>query len=276
MPPAYHVHNFSPFLIRFTEDFGIRYYGLAYLAGFVMSAWLLHRYWKKGISPFNFNAISDLMTYIVIGVLVGGRLGYFILYHPETFVREPLALFRVWEGGMASHGGFVGVLLAILWWCRKRQAPVFQVSDLIVSTAPVGLFFGRIANFINGELYGKISYVSWAWIFPQSAPPGTPIAQIEPRHPSQIYQAGLEGLLLLAYMQWRLWGSDAAKNRPGQLSGEFLIAYAIVRMIGEVFREPDASLILGVSRGTFYSVFLIGAGAWLILRAHGGQKASPA
>lgn len=267
MPLAYFVHDFSPFLVRFSDNFGLRYYGLAYMAGFVAAAWLLHVYWKKGRSPFGLNTITDLMTYIVLGVLIGGRLGYFFLYQFHTLRENPFAIFRVWEGGMASHGGFIGVLLAIAWWARKRQVPFFHASDLIVSTAPIGLFFGRIANFINGELWGKIADVPWAVIFPQSAPPGTPVAFIAPRHPSQLYQAALEGLILLALMQWRFWKSDIVRTQPGRLSGEFLVGYAIVRMIGEIFREPDASLLFGVSRGTFYSIFLIVAGVWLIARA---------
>lgn len=267
MSLAYFVHDFSPFLIQFSDNFGLRYYGLAYMAGFVAAAWLLHIYWKKGRSPFALNAITDLMTYIVIGVLVGGRLGYFFLYQFHTLRENPFAILRVWEGGMASHGGFVGVLLAIAWWARRRQVPLFHVSDLIVSTAPVGLFFGRIANFINGELWGKIADVPWAVIFPQSAAPGTAVAFIAPRHPSQLYQAALEGLLLLALLQWRFWKSDIVRTQPGRLSGEFLVGYAVVRMIGEIFREPDASLLFGVSRGTFYSIFLIAAGVWLIGRA---------
>jgi phosphatidylglycerol:prolipoprotein diacylglycerol transferase len=167
---------------------------------------------------------------------------------------------------MASHGGFVGVMVAMGWFARKHRVPFFHVSDLVVTTAPLGLFFGRIANFINGELYGKSASVSWAVIFPQSERPNTPLHLIIPRHPSQLYEAALEGLLLFVFMQWRLWRSDLLRTQPGRISGEFLVAYAIVRMVGEAFREPDAGLILGVSRGTFYSVFLIGAGLVLILR----------
>lgn len=271
MSIAHWVHDLSPFLIRFSENFGIRYYGLAYLVGFVAAGWLLHLYWRKGRSPFDFTAITDLMTFVVLGVLVGGRLGWFLLYQPQALFDPPWAIFLVWTGGMASHGGFVGVLVAMWWWSRRRKAPLLQVSDLIVTTAPLGLFFGRIANFINGELYGKVSYVSWAIIFPDSAPPGTPVSQIEPRHPSQLYQAGMEGLLLFLYLQWRFWRSEAVRTQPGRLSGEFLIGYAILRMMGEVFREPDASLFFGLSRGTFYSVFLIAAGGWLIAR---GRRAT--
>lgn len=267
MPLAYWVHDLSPFLIRFSENFGIRYYGLAYLAGFVMAAWLLYRYWRAGRSPFALNTISDLMTYIVVGVLAGGRLGYFFLYQLDSLRADPFAIFRVWEGGMASHGGFIGVVVALWWWSRKHRVSFFQVTDLISTVTPAGLLFGRIANFINGELYGKITDVPWAVIFPQSAAPGTPIALIPPRHASQLYEAALEGALLLAYLQWRFWRSPVVREQPGRLSGEFLIAYAILRAIGEIYREPDASLLFGLSRGTFYSIFLIVAGIAIVLRS---------
>jgi phosphatidylglycerol---prolipoprotein diacylglyceryl transferase len=259
MPLAYWVHDLTPFLFKFSENFGIRYYGLAYLAGFFAAAWLLHRYWRAGRSPFAMDAITDLMTYIVVGTLVGGRLGYFLLYQVETLRTDPLTLFRVWEGGMASHGGMLGIVIAEWLWARKRKVEFFTVADLIVTVAPVGLLFGRIANFINGELYGKVTTVSWAVIFPQSAP-GMPITEIPPRHPSQLYEAALEGVVLLAFIQWRFWRTNMTRENPGRLSGEFLIVYAILRVLGEIFREPDASLLFGVSRGVFYSLFLIVAG----------------
>jgi len=275
MPFAYWVHDLNPFLIRFSENFGIRWYGVAYLTGFVAGTWLLYRYWKAGRSPWGFAAISDLMTWIVVGTLVGGRLGYFILYQPGSLATDPFVLFRVWEGGMASHGGFVGVMLAMAWWARKQHAPLLQVSDLIVTTVPVGFLFGRIANFINGELVGRVTTVKWAVIFPNNEFDHG-MRRALPRHPSQLYAAALEGGLLLAYMQWRMWRSDAVRQQPGRLTGEYLIGYAAVRMFGEQFREPDASLLLGVSRGTFYSVFLLLGGAILIGRAvvkSGGKPA---
>ena len=266
MPLAYWVHDLSPFLIRFSDNFGIRYYGLAYVLGFVGAVWLLHRYHRAGRSPFGGNTIGDLITYIVFGVMLGGRLGYFLLYQSEAIFRDPLALLRVWEGGMASHGGFVGVLFALILFARRHHVSFFPVSDLIATTAALGLFFGRVANFINGELYGKITDVPWAVIFPQSATVGTPVHLILPRHPSQLYEAALEGAVLFAWAQWRFWRSDVTRTHPGRLTGEFLLAYALVRMLGEAFREPDASLILGVSRGTFYSIFLIAGGLVLVFR----------
>ena len=177
-----------------------------------------------------------------------------------------MSFFRVWEGGMASHGGFIGVAAALAWFGRSEKIPFLHLSDLVASVAPAGLFFGRIANFINGELWGTPTRVRWAVVFPNSADPGTPLHLVLPRHPSQLYEAALEGLVLFAFTQWRFWRSDIVRAQPGRLVGEFLIAYAIVRAIGESFREPDASLILGLSRGTFYSAFLVAAGLALILR----------
>jgi phosphatidylglycerol:prolipoprotein diacylglycerol transferase len=262
---AFWVHTPHPFLLRFTENFGIRYYGLAFLAGFVGAVGLLNLYYRKGRSPFDLNAIMDLMTFIVAGVVLGGRVGYFILYRPELLWSDPLAFFRVWEGGMASHGGFIGVTIALIWWARRRQVPLFQISDLIVTTVPIGLMLGRLANFANGELWGKVTTVPWAFIFEQTG--GGPA----PRHPSQLYEAGLEGLLLLLYLQWRFWRSEVARTQPGCLTGEFLVAYALLRAVGEIFREPDAALILGLSRGTFYSIFVVIAGATMIVRSIGSK-----
>jgi phosphatidylglycerol:prolipoprotein diacylglycerol transferase len=263
---AFWVHNLSPFLIRFNENFGIRYYGLSYLLGFLGAGWLLHKYYKAGRSPLDVNAIFDLMTALIAGVIIGGRLGYFLLYQPEYLFRDPMVFLRVWEGGMASHGGMLGVVVALWAFTRRRTVGLLQVADLVVSTAPLGLFFGRIANFINGELWGIPSRVPWAVIFPASPPP------LMPRHPSQLYEAGLEGLLLFAYMQGRFWKSESAKTYPGQLSGEFLLLYAFVRALGEFYREPDAGLILGLSRGTFYSVFLVAAGVALLAYARRPQS----
>lgn len=257
---AYWVNNLDPFLIRFSGDFGIRYYGLAYLCGFAAGAWLLFAYAKSDRSRLPAALVLDFMTALVIGVLVGGRLGYFLLYQFHALITEPWVIFRVWDGGMASHGGFAGVALAVAWFARKRRIPFLHLGDLIASVTPVGLFFGRIANFINGELWGKPSTVPWAVIYPRSPAP------LVPRHPSELYEAALEGLLLFIFVQWRFWRSHIVLRRPGRLAGEFLIAYAIARAIGEIFREPDASLILGLSRGTFYSIFLVIAGVWLITR----------
>lgn len=265
-PTGHWIHDLSPFLIRFGDNFGIRYYGLAYVIGFVACGWLLRRYHRAGHTPLDAEGGADLVFALVIGTLLGGRLGYFLLYQLDTLARDPFAIFRVWEGGMASHGAFLGVTLALWWFGRQRRLSLFHLGDLVASAAPIGIFFGRVANFWNGELWGRISNVSWAVIFPASGTSGMPVHLIPPRHPSQLYEAATEGLLLLLFCQWRVWRTDVLARQPGRLAGEFLVGYALVRMFCEQFREPDASLLLGVSRGTFYSVFLIGAGAYLIWR----------
>ena len=155
---------------------------------------------------------------------------------------------------MASHGGFLGVVVALAWFARKHRVSFLHLGDLVTTTAPLGLLLGRLANFANGELWGKVSAVRWAMIFDQSG------GGRYPRHPSQLYEAALEGVLLLTYLQLRFWKSETARRTPGWLAGEFLLGYAAARLISEVYREPDAALILGMSRGSFYSIFLIAGG----------------
>ncbi len=260
---AHWVHNLNPFLGPHWGKIGLRYYGLAYVLGFVGGWLLLRAATRAGRSPVTLEGVDDLIFAVVLGVLLGGRLGYFLLgYTPLSALgADPLTLFRVTDGGMASHGGFVGVVVALAWFARRRKVSFLALGDLVVSVVPLGLLLGRIANFINGELWGKPATVPWAVIFANTG--GGP----EPRHPSQLYEAALEGALLLAWMQWRFWRTEVTRARPGRLAGEFLTGYALVRMFGEIFREPDAALILGVSRGTFYSVFLLAAGAALIALA---------
>ncbi|MGB0744316.1 MAG: prolipoprotein diacylglyceryl transferase [Opitutales bacterium] len=265
---SYWVHDLSPFLVRFPDNplgiDGIRYYGLAYLASFV-AAWLLLRlYHTRGKIQIDADSRATLMTAIIIGVLAGGRLGYMLLYDLPAFLESPILVFRVDKGGMASHGGFVGVILALAWFAHKKGHSFLDLGDIVATLTPLGLMLGRIANFINGELWGKVTSVSWAVIFPGSPTAFNPASNSfmeEPRHPSQIYQAGLEGGLLFTYLQWRFW---TCRPPVGQLGGEFLVGYGILRIISEVFREPDASLILGITRGQFYSIFLVLAGVIII------------
>ena len=266
-PLAYWVDNLSPFFIHFWGNVGIRWYGLAYVCGFLAGGWLMVRYARAGRSSLPANQVADFILALVMGVLIGGRVGYFLFYDFDLFVHQPLVLFRVWEGGMASHGGFIGVALAVWWFARRSGIPFLHLADLQASAVSVGLLLGRIANFINGELWGTISTVSWAVIFPKSAPDGTPVAMIPPRHPSQLYEVALEGALLLAFMQWRVWKTNVLRTQPGRLCGEYMVSYAAVRIFCEIFREPDAgvSLILGLSRGTFYSLFLAVVGGALIV-----------
>ena len=262
----YWVHDLDPFLWQFPDSFGswgpggIRWYGISYLAGFVFAYFLLKTYYKNKRSPYDSEQILNFMTFLVLGVLLGGRIGYSLLYRGNEFLQDPFMLFRVWEGGMASHGGFAGVCIAALLYARYSKQSPFPVGDLIVSVVPPGLFFGRIANFINGELWGRTTDVSWGVLFPKA--PG--FAQEIARHPSQIYAATLEGLCTFAFVQWRFWKTDVTQRVPGRLAGEFLIAYSIARICNEFFREPDASLIMGMTRGQFYSIFLILGGILLV------------
>jgi phosphatidylglycerol:prolipoprotein diacylglycerol transferase len=265
---AHWVHDLSPFIIRFPDNplglDGIRYYGMAYLLAF-FGAYAFFRWAERsGGRGFSSEAALSLMTYLVIGVLLGGRIGYYVLYDTAGLLENPLRLFRVWEGGMASHGGFIGVAVALWLFARSINMHPLTVSDRVVVIAPLGLMLGRIANFINGELWGKVTTVRWGVIFPD-APATWDAASsafvIPARHPSQLYQAALEGGLLLLYLQLRFW---FGKPTRGKLSAEFLIGYAILRMIGELFREPDAPLLAGISRGQFYSIWvlLVGAVLW--------------
>ena len=263
----YAVWEWDPIMIHFTKDFGIRYYGVAYMLGFLAGFLLLRLASKRGKSPLPVNQNADYLFVLVIGVVAGGRLGYFLLYGWAQLIHNPLVIFRVWEGGMASHGGFIGVILAMWWFARSHRMSFWKLGDLTCMITPPGLFFGRIANFLNGELWGKETDVPWALIFPNSAPPGTPYGQIMPRHPSQLYEAGLEGIVLFAFVAWRFWRGKTREATPGRIAGEFLVAYAILRIIGEIFREPDAALILGLSRGTFYSILTGAAGIVIAILA---------
>ncbi len=274
----YWVHDLSPFLIRFSETFGIRYYSLAYIAGFVAAYILFRIYYAKGRSPIDPGRLESLFTALILGVILGARMGYMLLYDFSGLVRNPLSLFAVWEGGMSSHGGFIGVTLAVLWAARRMGISCWTIGDLVVSAAPLGLFFGRVANFINGELWGKPSSVAWAVIFPEAPlERGAPYFfsetlgyLVNPRHPSQLYAAFLEGLVLLAIVQMRFWWGKRGRA-PGQLAGEFLCAYGVLRIIGEVFREPDAPAILGLSRGTAYSLVAILIGVAVVMGARTGR-----
>ncbi len=275
--PQYPVCDFDPFLVHFPDWSplpGIRWYGLAYVMGFIVGALLLRLYFKRGRSPLNPDQQMTLMTYIIIGTLVGGRLGYMLLYVPGEFLRNPLLFFKVWDGGMASHGGFIGIYIAVLLFARRVGQTFWSIADITVTLAPAGLMFGRLANFINGELWGKIADVPWAFIFPKSMPAGTPLYLIPPRHPSQLYEAALEGLCLLVYLQARFWLSDPKKRPAGSLLGEFFMLYAVGRIFSELFREPDEgiSLILGLSRGTFYSILTFVFGLAIVLYARSRKR----
>ena len=256
---SYYTHDLSPFLIQLGSGWGIRYYGMAYVVGFL--AWFYGLRWfrKLGWSSLSDEQISELLFYTVLGVLVGGRLGYCLLYDwPET-IRNPVSIIAFWNGGirgMASHGGILGALIGFLLWARKNRVDGWAVADNAAVIAPVGIFLGRIANFINGELWGRVTNVPWAVIFSE--------AGAEPRHPSQIYEALGEGLFLGLAMGW----IRSRRLKPtGQVISAFFLIYGIVRIGLEFFREPDAGdpLWAGLSRGQWFSVGLgiVGFGLWV-------------
>ena len=267
------VHDLSPFLVRFPEAWpwplggnGIRWYGVSYISGFITGYLLILYYYQKHKSPYSPSKVSDLATYIIVGVMLGGRLGYMLFYDLGELIARPQSIFEIWRGGMASHGGILGVAVATILFARHNKESILKTGDIIVSAASPGLCFGRLANFMNGELWGHPSTVPWAIIFPE--------ADGLPRHPSQLYEAATEGVLLFIYMQLRFWGKLGKKPANGQLIGEFLMGYSIVRIFCEIFREPDASLIFGFSRGQFFSIGTLLAGAafvWFSIRQKTAQ-----
>ena len=251
----YWVHDLSPFLWKFPEDWGnwgpggIRWYGISYLLGFISAYFLLMKYQRREKSPYNSSQILDLMTFQILGVLLGGRIGYVILYQSELLFQDPLIILKVWEGGMASHGGFLGVAIATLWYAKHSKQAVLPIADLIVTIVPPGLFFGRIANFINGELYGKPTNVFWSVIFPEK--------DSLPRHPSQLYEAFLEGIILFIILNIIIFKE---KYINGMCSSLFLIFYGLFRIFSEQYREPDVHiglLLNKVSIGTALSSIMI-------------------
>ncbi|MFA7692263.1 MAG: prolipoprotein diacylglyceryl transferase [Candidatus Hydrogenedentes bacterium] len=259
------VHDLDPKLLHIWGNIGISYYGLAYVLAFVFGVAMHRLMLKKNRSPLKANEEELALYAMVLGVLLGARIGYCVLYGLEELIHRPFFLFEVWQGGMSFHGGLIGVVIAALYVSRRTEASLLQFGDMITSLAPMGLLMGRIANFINGELWGKVSDISWAVIFPRSAPGLSP-ENILPRHPSQLYEAALEGAVLLMWLQFRYWKTNA-RLRPGLITGEFLFFYALFRIFCEFFREPDAALILGLSRGTFYSLFIFVAGLLFWVRA---------
>jgi len=298
---AYYIHDLSPFLIQI-GGFGLRWYGLAYLAGFIVGILFYKHLAKRGYSDLRPDQVTDFITMSALfGVLLGGRLGYMLFYDGDRFFHDPLIFFRVWEGGMASHGGILGLTFYTIWYARRHRLSFRNLADNLVVVGPVGVFFGRCANFINGELYGRVTDVFWAVQFPKEIlvyPPdhlerllsktvavdpslGSPEAviagvtasqplrelltvEIAPRYPSQLVEAGLEGLFLFALL-WMLRTRVRLAN--GVLTGVFFIAYAVVRFLGECFREPDAPLTGMLTRGQFLSLFMILIGIFFLLWA---------
>ena len=297
---GYYIHRMDPFIFHITETFGPRWYGMAYLLAFVVGIVFLRYLSRRGYCQIPEDKVTDFIVYTAIfGVMIGGRLGFFLLYRPQELMSDPLVFFRFTEGGMASHGGILGVVIFAYYYAWRHGHSWAHLGDCLVPVAAIGIGFGRLANFVNGELIGRAATVKWAVQFPEElilrpehglspvtvetvieevdralpavsitspsqvieaarhAPEVLPIlaTYLTPRHPSQLYQAALEGFLLGAVLvairlRW--------KDLPyGLLTGLFFVSYAILRMIGEHFREPDAERILGLTRGQFYSSFMI-------------------
>ncbi len=240
--------------------FAIRWYALAYIAALVIG-WRYCLYLaSRPPHLVGRQDIDDFLVWATLGVVLGGRIGYVLFYNAGYYFAHPLQAFQVWHGGMSFHGGAIGVTIAIILFARRRRTGVFAFSDIIVEAVPIGLFFGRIANFINGELYGRPADVPWAMIFPNGGP--------VPRYPSQLIEASLEGIVLFVVLlaAERL----GARRRPGTVTGLFFVGYAVARIIGECFRQPDPQigyLIFGTTEGQLLSIPVLSAGIAVILWA---------
>ena len=299
---AYYLHNLDPFIFRITGNIGPRWYGMAYVLAFVFAYLLLRVLSRRGYLDLPQSVLGDFVTWVALfGVMIGGRLGYVFFYKPEM-LRDPVSILRVWEGGMSSHGGIIGVVAFTLIYSRRRKLPWTNPGDNLCVVAPIGLFLGRCANFINGELYGRVASVPWAMQFPKELFDNANAAEADraiaaaqqvdpsirsvesivegvrtnpaladalrpiltPRHPSQLYEAALEGLALFAV----LWFVRTRFRTPnGMITGLFLIVYSVFRIIVENFREPDAPLVGMFTRGQFFSFFTVAIGIGFILVA---------
>lgn len=238
----------------------IRWYALAYITGLLLGWRYCMRLAVKPPLVCKPIDIDDFLFWATIGVVLGGRTGYVLFYDRALYFAHPLEMLEVWHGGMSFHGGCIGVVTAIILFALRRGIAIRGLGDIICCAVPIGLFFGRLANFINGELFGRITDVPWAMIFPNGGP--------FPRHPSQLYQAAMEGVILFAilFVLERL----GLRRRPGIISGTFLMGYAVARSIGELFRQPDSQigfLLFGTTMGQLLSLPMLLAGAWLILSA---------
>ena len=244
----------------------VRWYALAYIVG-IIAGWFYaraiiasERYWG-GAAPLTVIDFDDFVIWITLGIILGGRIGYVLFYNLPHFAEHPLQIFELWNGGMSFHGGVLGCFVAIYAFARRRRIPLLSLGDVTTAVAPIGLFLGRLANFINGELWGRPTDVPWAMIFPSGGP--------VPRHPSQLYEATLEGLVLFALLAGLVWGWGALK-RPGFIIGAFASGYALARTSGEFFREPDVQLGFlwgGLTMGMLLSIPLFLAGVAFMIFA---------
>jgi phosphatidylglycerol:prolipoprotein diacylglycerol transferase len=250
----------------FEWPFPLRWYSLAYLTGILVGWWYLMKLIDRPGAPMARRHADDMVFYATLGIILGGRLGYVLFYKPAFYFSDPIQILRLWDGGMSFHGGVIGTSLGILWMVRKHKLDWLRVHDYVACCVPFGLFFGRLANFVNGELWGRPTTVPWAIIFPSGGE--------VPRHPSQLYEAGLEGILLFVVLWVLFWKTDA-RYHPGKLVGAFLLVYGLSRFLVELVRQPDQgleNLPWGLTMGQTLTVPMVLGGAWLIATAKGRRQ----
>lgn len=254
--------DFDPVALQI-GPIAIRWYALSYIVG-ILLAWR-YSIWLSTLPPRRVtrSQLDDLLFWVTVGIIAGGRLGEVLLWEPGYYLRNPLAILEIWKGGMAFHGGLIGVILAMWLYARSQKLSIFAFSDVVAPSAPIGLFLGRVANFINGELVGRPTDVPWAMVFPR--------IDAIPRHPSQLYQAALEGIVLFLIMLWAA-RQESVRGRLGALSGIFLIGYAVARSIGEIFREPEIDLgpLDFITWGQALSLPMLLFGIYLFVRSPRG------
>ena len=268
--------------------FALRWYALAYIVGLI-AGWKLivrmvstPRLWS-GPAPMAPEAVERLLTWIILAVILGGRLGYVVFYQPGHFWQNPSQIVRVWEGGMSFHGGFLGVVVAGIWFARREKVAMLSLADLMAAVVPIGLLLGRIANFINAELWGRVTTMPWGVAFPGEAAQTCDTAlAVCARHPSQLYEAATEGLLLFIVMMYLIWRRDWLKS-PGRIAGLFFAGYGVSRFVVEFFRQPDAQFIsegnplglalhsagYGLTMGQLLTIPMILVGLWFVSRRAG-------
>ena len=267
--------NFDPVLVHL-GPFAIRWYALAYIVG-ILLGWVYARAIVRnaklwgGPAPMTTADFDDFIVWVTLGIILGGRIGYVVFYNPAYFAAHPLESFQLWKGGMSFHGGFTGCVVAVVLFARRHRIPILSLGDVTCAVGPIGLLLGRLANFVNGELWGRPSNVPWAMVFPTGGP--------VPRHPSQLYEAGLEGLLLLIVLAVLV--RMGALRRPGLILGAFATCYALARSFSELFREPDPQLGFlwgGLTMGMLLSIplFLFGIGMIVVALRRPRLNASPA